>query len=473
MTRTSIMRRCRTDRCLALLLAALVTTPVLGLVHTALRRSEPARGAVLHEAPRQLMLEFTERIALATARVTLRMDSAAVVALSPLRHADSTRRVIAVDVGGPLRAGPYTVEWTVVGTDGHPVRGTVDFTIDSAASGLAPITGPAEPSAATDPSVERPAPPTLGESEALFRGTAIVGAVVRVLTYATILGLIGVAALQAFVIPGASGLDAATRDGLVTRFSRVGIVCVIGLLFVAGLRLVLQTVTLSGGTLDGAVMSGILRDTTWGRAWMWQVAVAAVAGFVLRRQRGRPLLLAACVAIALTASFSGHPVATPDRAAVAMALDTAHVLAAGAWLGSLAVLAVAGIPAAMALAPPTRGAAVWAVFIRFSPMALVCAGVLVLSGAMGALLQLGGFGALFASDYGRVLLVKLGAFGFLVAVAAYNWRRMLPQLEVDGGVSRLRSSVRIELVLAVLVLAVTAVLTVTPPPIAEASIPAP
>lgn len=441
---------------LALVVAAL---PALAAVHTALRRSQPAEGAHLSAVPDSVVLEYTERIDLATARVVLRDAANTPVALSSLRHGDSTRRVVVASVIGPVRPGAHALEWTVVGTDGHPVRGTVRFTIDSGATGLASAIDSV--GAARDTIQQTPA----GDDEAFFRGSTLAAGVVRFFTFATMLGLIGIAVVASVVLPRAAGLDATARERIMARARRYGAACAVGLLLLAGARLLLQAAMLGGGSVQGDVVASLLSGTTWGRAWILQVVAAVVAWALVRRRRASLALVVVCLAIALAASLSGHPVATPARAGLAVGLDTMHVLGAGAWLGSLAFLVIGGIPAMMTLPTGSRGVAVREVFEAFSPVALASAAVLVAAGVLAALIQLGGVSALLVSDYGRVLLVKLGIFAALLVVAAYHWRRVLPRLGSEMAAGRLRGTAALEVGLAMAVLVVTAVLTVTSPPV--------
>ena len=57
-----------------------------------------------------------------------------------------------------------------------------------------------------------------------------------------------------------------------------------------------------------------------------------------------------------------------------------------------------------------------------------------------------------------------GLLAVMAALGAYNWRRVAPALEGADGARRLQKSAGAELLLAVLILAVTAVLVATPTP---------
>jgi putative copper export protein len=266
-------------------------------------------------------------------------------------------------------------------------------------------------------------------------------------------------------VPAASGLAPWLR------LRAFGLAAGAALLVAAALRLLAQSVAMHGGAaaFDGGLVWAMLAHTLWGSAWLVQAAAAllAIVGFSVLPRRpaaGWTLAALAAVAAALGASLSGHAAAVPGRAALAVVADAAHVLAAGGWLGTLLVLSVVGLPMALREAPGERGRSAAALVNAFSPLALGCAAVLALTGALSAWLHLGGLDALLASAYGRTLLVKLAALVPVAAIGAWNWRRMRPRLTDDADARLLRRSTTVELAFGVLVLAVTAVLVATPPP---------
>ena len=72
--------------------------------------------------------------------------------------------------------------------------------------------------------------------------------------------------------------------------------------------------------------------------------------------------------------------------------------------------------------------------------------------------------ALWQSEYGRTLLLKLGILSVVAGTGAYNWLRVKPALGSIEGAVRIRRSATLELAVGVLVLVVTAVLVATPTP---------
>jgi len=69
---------------------------------------------------------------------------------------------------------------------------------------------------------------------------------------------------------------------------------------------------------------------------------------------------------------------------------------------------------------------------------------------------------LWTTAYGQTLLTKLGLFLAVASLGAYNWRRLKPHLGSPSKTASLLRSVAAELVLAGIVLAVTAFLVGLP-----------
>jgi copper resistance protein D len=193
-------------------------------------------------------------------------------------------------------------------------------------------------------------------------------------------------------------------------------------------------------------------QTVAGRAGLLSVGAAAVVCAIAASGRRSPPLAvtaagAAAVGIAARA-VSGHLSESP-WGAVAVAL---HVLAAAAWCGSLAALAVT---------VTHRGQ--WArVLPRFAQLALVCVTVLLASGALGAVLAAGTPARWYASGYGRVQVAKVVLAIALVVLAWRNRTGWLPAArrhKASAGLSQSRSAA--ELVLMVAALTMAAALAVT------------
>ncbi|MGH9117644.1 MAG: copper resistance D family protein, partial [Acidimicrobiales bacterium] len=263
-----------------------------------------------------------------------------------------------------------------------------------------------------------------------------------------------------------------------------------------------------GGIVDGAAIADVVESRP-GRVWLIRIvvlAVIAVCGAVaarrLRENGGRlrnPTAALAVtgglgVALLATISFAGHA-AAGDWVPVAIVTDIVHLGAISVWLGGLTTLFVVVLrrvdpdpPAASSVGaavtelddPATVDAVeqMAAVVTRFSRWALVAVVLVVASGSLQAWRQLGSLSALVDTTYGRVLIVKVGLVVLVLcgAFVSREWvyrRRAWAEADVADGdapkpnkplsVRTLRRSVTAEVVVAALVLAVTALLVNTVP----------
>jgi copper transport protein len=117
--------------------------------------------------------------------------------------------------------------------------------------------------------------------------------------------------------------------------------------------------------------------------------------------------------LVVTTAAVGHPVAGPYPA-IAVPAATAHVAAMSVWLGGLVAL-LAGV---LRDGVPAREMA--AVLPRFSRLAAVSVTVLVVSGVVQSVREVGSPSALFSTGYGRLLLAKLAVVLLLLAAAGVS-----------------------------------------------------
>lgn len=151
-------------------------------------------------------------------------------------------------------------------------------------------------------------------------------------------------------------------------------------------------------------------------AWLAAV-VAFCAGATVRRPGAAALGLLA-VAASLPPAFTGHA-AHGERHSLSVVGLGLHIGSLSLWVGTL----VAVVLHARLLGPVLPLAVA-----RYSRLALACFVVVAVSGGVAAWTRLGSVANLWATDYGRVLLVKTG---LLVALGAAGWwhrRRTLPRL---------------------------------------------
>jgi copper transport protein len=459
----------------ALALLLLLAAPSALLAHQYLRASSPADGERLEQVPGEMRLTFTEPVRLDFTDIAVQGPEGA-LSLGPLRRDEDNPRILVVAVEGGWHPGTFEARWTTVGSDGHRTQGTISFAVAGDAHGL-PLPAPLDPEP-EEPEEAVAAPhhdPRLFPETPTFGPASPAYVAIRALLFAALLALLGALALRLVVLPTVAQRwpreADLLRDGIGRGAARIGMIAAVVLLLAALARLWAQSASLFGiaGALDPGRLAQALTLQPWATGWWLQVgaAVLALVGFALARG-GRPagwaLAAVAGLVAAVTPALSGHAVALPGLAWLAVPADALHVLAAGGWIGSLAVLILVGIPTALSQEPGRRGQAAAALVHGFSPTALAFTAALLTTGVVSAWLHLGEVSALWTTSYGRTLLLKVGIFSTVALVGAYNFLRVRPALGEERGAARLRRSGTVELLLAVAVIVVTAVLVAVPPP---------
>lgn len=232
----------------------------------------------------------------------------------------------------------------------------------------------------------------------------------------------------------------------------------------------LHSLVESGEPITRDLAHYVLTETLWGRGWLAQMvaAILVIAGHLLGTLRTPaatlPALLGAS-AVVLAAPLTGHATGSAEAGAFGYPLDLLHVLGSSSWIGTLLVLALAGLWTGLGLPQEDRWRLVATLVHRFSPIALVAGAVAMGAGTILAVRYVGwSFDAWTGSSYGRFLLFKIAALVIVAGTGAYNWRVVRPRLGTNIGSQQLRRAVAVELVVAGVLLALTAVLVSLPMP---------
>lgn len=438
-------------------------------LHVRLESSTPAADAVISEAPPALRLRFSGRIEPRYTDVSLLAPDGGAVPLGSIEFTPGSDREFTAAMPPVGIPGVYTVRWRTAGADGHVLQGSYTFTLEGDTAALPPPTD-----AAADPVPAAPADHTHDHGHEHDHVEAPGGAALPVLArwlhFMALTLLLGAVAARLLLLPrlGAGG-DAHTL--IQRRTWRVTALAALLLAGAALLRLWVQSATLHGAARawDSLLLSIMLTDTTWGRAWLIQAFFFALLGAGItaaRPPRDRyALLLVVPAVIGLSAipALQGHAAGAAGLAALAVVNDALHVLGVGAWIGLLALLLMVVLPALQRHATTPAEARVHAVE-RFSPIALTAAGVVALTGVVNTLMHLSAPAQLWETRYGAALLAKLAVLSLVAVAGFYNWRIVRPRLAEASYATRLRVSAGFELVLAGAVLLLTAILTGLPRP---------
>lgn len=152
--------------------------------------------------------------------------------------------------------------------------------------------------------------------------------------------------------------------------------------------------------------------------------------------------------LAYSSSLIGHVAELKLLAAIAIGL---HVLAISMWVGSLYPL--------WYLCKHEELEFLQSTMQRFGEMAIIFVAVLIISGVFLLVQLLESPVELVSTAYGLILLFKLTGVLVLLSLGAMNKLRLVPELTHAKGIMRLKGSITLEIVLALLVLVTTAYLT--------------
>lgn len=369
----------RTLRGLALLvgvgLALAVTAGPAG-AHASFVSASPRPGTGLPQAPGQVVMRFSEPLVRDLSRMEVLGPDGLAATTGPTRPVEGDAKAMRRGLG-LLAPGVYTVRWTTVSPlDGHTLKGSYKFAIGSATLGKQSVG----------------ADPVSSEGWLGLAGRFV--ALAGLLVWAGSAGL-GRVAVRA-------GVPRATRVGLARAGPALACVGTAAALVSSALvatesLAAVQAVALGSG-------SGLLRTAVVAGG-----AVAVLAG--LRSGRAYTLLAAGAV---LAEAGSGHAAANPWPA-LAVPSFALHLGAAGVWV--YAVVAAAASPGRR------RG-----VLAAFFPYAVAAAGIVGLTGAGNAALELTGPADLLATGYGRVVALKAAAFAGMagLGLAHHLLRRRAP-----------------------------------------------
>ena len=394
----------------ALAIAIAVLLPVApAQAHSTLVATEPRRDATVEHPPDRVLLRFDEPVETALGSISVydgdgrRVDAGEIMRPAP--------ESVAVAIDGELARGTYTVAWRAISADSDPISGAWVF------------------------HVEAPGPQPSGIAAEVLEGADFTVSAFylggRFLDFLLLLLCVGGIAALVLAL-GAASVEVRRRL----------------LKVLAGSAIALAIVALLGIAFQGAAAGGIslrqafswdvvssVAETRFGRLSLTRaalaVAIAVLVLLVLRAggRMSRPVTVAAILlglGLVVTPGFSGH---ASVSGAVALVADAAHVQAAAVWVGGLAF-----VVAALVLARGDRWPLAASSVPRFSTMAVVSVAILLVAGTVNGYLQVRAWRGLWDTEYGVLLLIKVGLVVPLLALGAYNNRYAVPRLRAPDRV---------------------------------------
>jgi copper transport protein len=396
-------------------LGVLVGLAILGLgaagtaaAHPTLLFTEPAADTAVSDAPQAITLMFNEQVSVGSdAIVVLDKDGRAI----PVGAATTLRdgQVVTARPAAPLPAGSYTVRWRVTGTDGDLVEEEFRFGVGYALTAAAP-------------GAEQP---PIGWLSAALRWVLFAGFAI---------GFGGLIAERFIASARAENPRLPAPRSAITGALVAALAGTVGLAAQA--------------MADAERVSVLWRDGS-GVVVSIEAAGLAAALALLRIRRRTWALLALLTVVAAEGWRSHAQTAAPGWGAL---LTGVHLAAAAIWVGALVTTTLS------VLAWRREPAAVRWVLSGYMRLALWTVVVVIGTGVMSALVLLP-LSDVFSTNYGRVLLVKLGLVTTATALALTA--RSIQRSEAR--IPKLASVIRGESLILVAVLALSATLVSTAP----------
>ena len=409
---------------------------------------------MLTTAPTQITWVFSKEVPLETMTVTL-IDATGVRSELPGSTHSNAGNMEVVTPLPPLPPGAISLRWRLVGPDGHPISGRVDFTF----SGLA--------SSAATPAVPATAPPTTtpvavvaplsGQGDGSYSTPTMVRWILRYASYLAIMAIVGILLTSAFVW-SAAGKHPPLRRILGRALFFTALLGFLQLLIVAsdvsGKAPWASFGSITPATTTDAGMAFALRTALASSMWLVIFRARIVHSEVYWTAVSLPGM-----GLLATWAFAGHS-RSMRWPAVGVVTDVAHHAAAAAWIAGLAIVGWIVIPR-------ERPNPLAATVRRFSRVATISVGVLVATGFVQTVRLVGNPSDLFDLNHGRFLAAKLVALVIMLGIANSNRRRLEQRLIDPVGVGRhvgdLRRAIVSEFAIGLVIVAITAAMVVSPP----------
>jgi putative copper resistance protein D len=170
----------------------------------------------------------------------------------------------------------------------------------------------------------------------------------------------------------------------------------------------------------------VLSETDFGHDWVARFVLAAILPWP-QSPRMRTAAVGVSAGLVGTLAWAGHAAASSGiEGGIHLIADILHLIAAAAWFGALIPLALL-LRAARHRPSETSVAVACAVVLRFSPLGVASVGILVATGAVNTWVLAGSVPALVATDYGRLLAVKVALFLVMLSFGAINRLWLTPR----------------------------------------------
>ncbi|EHY9332742.1 TPA: copper resistance protein CopC [Listeria innocua] len=402
--------------------------------HAYLENSNPADQSHIKTAPEKVTLVFNEEIEADFPLIEVKDSSGKRVETGKTAVSKKNDHMVEASLPAELKADVYSVSWRVVSADGHAVSGVISF--------------------------------KLGDTKATFQSTEVpsnafdlqISSVQKAILYIGFSLFIGMLVFGLGLYPRKEQLTAK----ITTRLKKIIWFALAFLGTALLMQLFVQTSITTGVSISESFQPDKLAaflTTKTGYIWLselisWLVLVIFTVIMVRKNKQWSWFALlteSALIGYLIFAKAqNGHAAASADKI-VSITADMLHMIAASVWVGGILVL--------LFVLPKTgKAREVWS---RFAIIAIIAVASILVSGLLMAVMNIGQMSNLFTTNYGKILLFKIGLFLLMALLGLGHYiylklkNKKLPF-----------KTILIELIIGTIILIVASVLTnvQTPPP---------
>jgi copper transport protein len=381
--------------------------------------SSPTDQEVLTASPQYIQLTFTGKLQENTALHTIRIAGPEEVEVATEGLELNGSADVLMAKLPQLENGDYRVDFRVISRDGHPIAGTLRFTVATTESSdtteAVETKKPSEPAPQDSASDSQPTEHEHQHESMSASTTTTMLFISRIIYYFALLTFLGWLLWSALRMMSADEKVFWRKIGW-----RLQLVHLVAFLFFA----IMQWTELTAGNPNVSLLA-VLRETSTGQSWLFTSILSLGGLLVLFKYR---LVDAIWVILLATAkTWNAHASAFEPVLWTRLA-DGIHLVGAALWVG--------GILALILLA---KQANEWMrSFARtFSPAALVSVVGMALTGVAMTLLYTEQLQDVWLTAWGRLLLVKVLLVAVLIVVAYIVRRKWLRVAKDNDSVAQL------------------------------------
>lgn len=408
--------------CFALFAWILGAQSVAG--HAALISTSPEDGAHLDGTPSEITLEFSEPVGIVDGGMMLFEQGDDPHVLAPI--ADGS--IVRIPIEFELSDGAYLVQWRVISADSHPLAGTISLSIGDTDDVL---------------NIDQETAPEW------VKGTRLAAMAVK---YVGLLASIGVVVFGVHI----ANRDWIQIDRLLLRLFALSMIGTVSEVPLAAMEYSNQL--LYPGDELWSTVSELDRGYRQSAILPIALLIPAFALCRIGRETKSHQIIVGCLAwfAALSQVLSGHS-RSNEPVWLTMVADGVHITVAGIWLGGILMLSMGLLRSWKGFTFSTEESTASAVS-RFSTLAGCSLILLAISGLVMGVIILDSLQALWKSDYGIALFIKVALVGMVMVIAGVNRYVLIPRIVSVPATARvwLRRLVGIELVILLTVTGVTA-----------------